>query len=352
MGILESIVLGNTVQAWIKAFAAMLATFVVLLIFKGRIGRNLAQLAGKIRTETGDMLKGLLGQTRPLFLFVLSIYCGFMFLELPVAFFSKLQHVFVLLVLVQVGIWCAWLITSWVDHSIQEKKESDPAGATGVGAIGFLLRLGLWVAILLLALENLGFNITALLTGLGVGGIAVALAVQNILGDLFASLTIVLDKPFVIGDSINIGELTGTVEHIGLKTTRIRSLSGEQLIFSNANLLQSRIKNFSKMRERRIVFSLGVTYQTSAEKLKAIPQSIRGIIESHQQVRFDRVHFKAYGDSSLIFEIVYFVLDPDYNKFMDIQQSVNFAIFEHFQSGGIEFAYPTHTVFLDKLKES
>lgn len=349
---MDSMVLGNAIQAWLKAFAVMLVAFAVLLIIKGRIGRKFAHWAGKLRIETGDMLEGLLGQTKPVFLLALSIYCGLMFLELPMGFYSKLQHVITLVVLVQAGIWCAWLITSWVDHGIKEKKESDPAGATGVGAIGFLLRLGLWVAVFLLALENLGFNISALLAGLGVGGIAVALAVQNILGDLFASLTIVLDKPFVIGDTINIGEFTGAVEHIGLKTTRIRSLSGEQLIFSNANLLQSRIKNFSKMRERRIVFSIGVTYQTPAEKLRALPQSIREIIESHQPVRFDRVHFKAYGDFSLIFEIVYFVLDPEYNKSMDIQQSINFAIFDRFQSDGIEFAYPTHTVFLDKLKES
>jgi small-conductance mechanosensitive channel len=344
MGLLEKIVLGNAALAWIKAITAMLATFVVLLVFKGSLGGKFAHLAGKVRPESGRMMEGLLSHTKKFFLLALAIFCGSLFLEIPGAFFAKAQRVLVLIILAQLGIWCAWLISYWVENTIAEKKEMDPAGATGIGAIGFLLRLGLWVAVLLLALENLGFNISALLAGLGVGGIAVALAVQNILGDLFASLTIVLDKPFVIGDAIDVGELTGTVEHIGLKTTRVRSLSGEQIVFSNANLIQSRIKNFNKLTERRILASIGVTYQTPAEKLKQIPHSIRQIIESHESVRFDRAHFKAYGDSSLIFEIVYFVLDPDYKKYMDIQQSVNFAILDRFQLDGIEFAYPTQIV--------
>jgi small-conductance mechanosensitive channel len=229
---------------------------------------------------------------------------------------------------------------------VQRLRQEDPAGATTLTALTVLARIGLWAALLLLALDNVGIDITTLVAGLGIGGVAIALATQNILGDLFASLSIVLDKPFVVGDFIIVGDLLGTVEHVGLKTTRVRSLSGEQLVFSNADLLGSRIRNYKRMVERRIVFSLGVTYQTSEEQLASIPGMLRGIIAAEPGVRFDRAHFKEYGDSALTFEVVYFVLDPDYNVYMDTQERINFAIFRRFAGDGIDFAYPTRTVHL------
>ena len=201
---------------------------------------------------------------------------------------------------------------------------------------------------MLLALDNMGVDISTLVTGLGVGGVAVALAVQNVLGDLFASLSIVLDKPFVIGDFLAVGDLVGNVEQIGLKTTRVRSLSGEQLIFSNADLLQSRIKNYGRMMQRRILFTIGVTYQTPREKLENIPTILREAIESQKNVRFDRSHFARYGDFSINFESVYFVTVPTYNTYMDTQQAINLRIHERFEQEGIEFAYPTQTLFLVK----
>ncbi|HPK54642.1 MAG TPA: mechanosensitive ion channel family protein, partial [Smithellaceae bacterium] len=200
----------------------------------------------------------------------------------------------------------------------------------------------------LLVLDNLGVNITGLVAGLGIGGIAVALAVQNILGDLLASLSIVLDKPFVIGDSIVVDSFSGTVEHIGLKTTRIRSISGEQLVFSNNDLLKSRIQNYKRMQERRVVFGFGVTYQTPLEKLPLINRIIREIIAAQPNSRFERVHFKEYGDSALNYEVVYFVMTPEYGIFMDVQETINLEIFRRFQEEGIEFAYPTRTVLIQK----
>ena len=200
--------------------------------------------------------------------------------------------------------------------------------------------------ILLLILENVGVDVTALIAGLGVGGIAVALAAQNILGDLFSSMSIVLDKPFVLGDFIIVGDMMGTVEKIGLKTTRVRSLSGEQLIFSNSDLLGSRIRNFKRMQERRIVFSIGVAYDTPAEKLTAIPGMLRAAVEAQEPVRFDRAHFAKFGDSALIYEVVYFVLKPDYNLSMDIQQAINLRLFREFADRQIEFAFPTQTLHL------
>jgi small-conductance mechanosensitive channel len=189
-------------------------------------------------------------------------------------------------------------------------------------------------------------NVTALITGLGIGGVAIALALQAVLGDLFASLSIVLDKPFVIGDFITVGEFAGTVEHVGLKTTRVRSLSGEQVIFSNSDLLNGRIRNFKRMSERRILFGVGVTYQTPLESLRKIPGMIRAIVEGQSKTRFDRCHFKGFGDSSFDIETVYFVLDPDYAVYMDIQQAINFEIIRQFTAEGITFAYPTRTLFV------
>jgi MscS family membrane protein len=182
--------------------------------------------------------------------------------------------------------------------------------------------------------------------GLGIGGIAVALALQNVLSDLFASLSIVLDKPFVVGDFVGVGEFLGTVEYVGLKTTRLRSLSGEQIVFSNSDLLGSRLRNYKRLRERRAVFQIGVTYDTPEPKLRAIPKLLRSIVEAQQNTRFDRAHFRTYGPYSLDFEVVYFVLVSDYNDYMDIQQAINFEVFTRFQTEGIEFAFPTQTLFV------
>jgi small-conductance mechanosensitive channel len=212
--------------------------------------------------------------------------------------------------------------------------------------VGFLMRLVVWAAVLLLLLDNLGVNVTTLIAGLGVGGIAVALAAQNVLGDLFASLSIVLDKPFVVGDFIAVADFMGSVEHVGLKTTRLRSLSGEQVIFSNTDLLGSRIRNYGRMFERRVVSSIGVTYQTPAAKLRRIPEIIREIVQGQSKVRFDRAHFHKLGDSSLGFEFVYYVLTADYNHYMDVQQNINLALLEKLAEEGVEFAYPTQTLFV------
>lgn len=182
--------------------------------------------------------------------------------------------------------------------------------------------------------------------GLGIGGIAVALALQNILGDLFASLSIVLDKPFVVGDFIVVDDLRGVIERVGIKTTRVRSLDGELLVFANGDLLKSRIRNFQRMQERRVLFTVGVTYQTPLEKLKQIPQWLRNVVEAQPRTRYDRAHFREYGDSAPVFEIVYYVLDRDYNVFMDVQQAVNLAIFERCAREGVDFAYPTRTLYL------
>jgi len=218
--------------------------------------------------------------------------------------------------------------------------------SSSLGIIGFVLRVLVWLLVILLALDNFGVDITALVAGLGVGGIAVALAVQNVLGDLFASLSITLDRPFVLGDFIVVDDFAGSVEHIGVKSTRLRSLHGEQIVMANADLLGSRIRNYGRMQERRVLFTLGVTYETPREALLQIPAIIRRCIETQAETRFDRSHFAHYGASSLDFETVYFVLSADFTKHMDIRQAVYFAIHEAFEAAAIKRAYPTQKLWL------
>jgi len=198
----------------------------------------------------------------------------------------------------------------------------------------------------LLALENLGIDVTALLAGIGIASVAIGLALQNVLSDLFASLSIVLDKPFEVGDFIVVGDVVGSVEHVGLRTTRLRSLTGEQLVVANGDLLSSRIRNYRRMTERRVVFGFGVTYDTPTAVLREIPDLVRGLVEAHDGVRFDRAHFKTLGPSSLDFEVVYWMLDANYLRFMDVQQEVNLGLMDGLAGKGVEFAFPTQTIHL------
>src|SRR5690606_5466649 len=246
--------------------------------------------------------------------------------------------------LLQIGLWATAALDVALRMRRDQQLQEHPDAVAAMDVLGFVVRLVVWTVVILVILDNLGVKVTALIAGLGIGGVAVALATQNILGDLFASLSIVLDKPFVVGDFLSIVEYSGSVEKVGIKTTRVRSLSGEQLIFSNNDLLNSRIRNFGRMFQRRVVFTIGVIYETPAEKLRRIPGIIREALEAQEKVRFDRSHFQKYGDYALVFETVYYVLSPDYNYYMDVQQTVNLIIFERFVEEEIRFAYPAQTI--------
>ncbi len=338
----------NTLEQWAIAAGIALAVMFGVWVFRRIVVARLAAVTRDTETSWGLSLAAMLSATRTLLLWPIALYVASMTLELPPRIERVVSAVTVISLLVQAALWGNALIAEYLRRYVKQKASQDAAAATSVSVLGFMARLILWAVITLLALSNLGFDITALVAGLGIGGIAVALAAQNILGDVFASLSIVLDKPFVIGDFIIVGDMLGTVEHIGMKTTQVRSLSGELIIFANADLLSSRVRNFKRMAERRVVFNLGVTYQTRAEQLARIPELLREIVVSQPKVRFDRSHFKDYGDFSLNFETVYFVLDPDYNKFMDTQQAVNLEVFRRFAAEGIEFAYPTQTLFVQR----
>jgi small-conductance mechanosensitive channel len=339
------VVFGNPVSRWLSAIAISLFIFLLLrLIVRVAQGR-LTTKANKTETKIDDYITEFLADVRQWVLLIIALCIGMNVLEQSDSARNTMQLILVIAALFQAGLWAARLVSLLVPHYF---GADDPAKSSAIGLISFVGQVVVWSLVLILILDNAGVNITALVAGLGVGGIAVALAVQNILGDLLGSLSIVLDKPFQVGDFIIVGDLLGTVERIGIKTTRVKSLSGEQLIFANSDLLASRVRNFKRMEERRVVFSIGVTYQTPAEKLKIVPDIITSAINAEEQTRFDRCHFKSYGDFALIFEVVYYVLAPDYNLYMDIQQRINLHIYTEFENQGIEFAYPTQTIFLEK----
>lgn len=340
--------LDNSIQNWILALAVAAIALIALFLIKRLSTSRFATLAKQTDNPWDDAVADMLSRTQSLFVLIVALFLGSLFLSLADEYRQIAYTVAAIALLIQGGAWLNRLLLFWLQQDRTKRKESDPASIAAVNIMGFVGRVLLWAVVLLLVLENLGFDVTALVAGLGVGGIAVALAVQNILGDLFASLSIVLDKPFDIGDFLIIDDHLGSVEYVGLKTTRMRSLSGEQLVFSNTDLLKSRIKNYGRMFERRVVFTLGVTYQTPHEKLRQIPAIIRAAVEAQGPVRFDRCHFRSYEDFSLAFETVYYVLEPDYNKYMDIQQAINLQVHAHFAEEGIEFAYPTQTLFLEK----
>jgi small-conductance mechanosensitive channel len=338
-------ILNNPLGDWILALACAAAVYAAAHLAKAVLLKPLRRADQDRHSTWHDIVFKVLAQIHPAFLLIAAVYAGTGFLALPAAS-RVIAKLFLIVLLLQVGRLASQAIRAWFDYYRSQQLEKNAEAVTMLSSISFLLRMLLWTFLLLVGLDNFGINITSLVAGLGVGGVAVALAVQNILGDIFASFSIVLDKPFVIGDFIIVGEHMGTVEYVGLKTTRLRSLSGEQLIFANDDLLRSRIRNYKRMFERRVVFGLGVLYQTPPDKLERIPGLLRAIVEAQRPVRFDRAHFKEFGAFSLNFEIVYWVLDPDFNVYMDVQQAVNLAIFKRFAQEGIAFAYPTQTLYL------
>jgi small-conductance mechanosensitive channel len=339
-------ILDNTVLVWVTTAVVFVLVWTVLGILRRVLRKRLASFAADRASAAMQVAHHVIGRTSSWFLVFVALLVASRFLHSTPWTDTLIPRIVTIVLLVQLGLWATTALATFINLRREQQITADPGAVAALDLLGFVLRLLVWVGVLLVMLDNLGVNITALVAGLGVGGIAVALAAQNILGDLFASLSIVLDKPFVVGDFLIIGEFLGSVEHVGLKTTRLRSLSGEQVVFANADLLSSRIRNYGRMFERRIVFSVGVTYQTPAEKLKRIPTIIRKAIEAQKPIRFDRAHFQAFGDSSLAFEAVYYVLSPEYNIYMDIQQNINLTLYEQFAAEGIEFAYPTRTVFL------
>ena len=326
-----------------------LGVYIALEIIRRVILTRVRKMSLKTDILLDDLVVAILDQTKRFFILATSLFVGLHFLGLSKQHYAYAVKAYIIIFAIQTIIWGREGITSWAEFTIL-KKHNDPSVRTSLGFVSILLKFIFIVLVLLLALDNLGADVTTFIAGLGVGGIAIALATQNILGDLFSSLSIVMDKPFVIGDFISLGDWVGTIEHIGLKTTRIRSLTGEQITISNSDLVSSRVRNFKRMTERRIVFQLGVTYQTKRENLLRAPELLRSVIEQQDGVRFDRAHFFRYGASSLDFETVYWVLSPDYNEYADIHQKILYKIHQVFEENELEFAYPTQTLHIESVK--
>ncbi|QSX32310.1 mechanosensitive ion channel family protein [Shewanella avicenniae] len=340
-------ILGNELSEWIVAIGILLVGMVVTVLLKWLVLNRLDAIARRLKLTFVDAINAALQQTYIVILFFPLTLFAANWLELPKGAAKGLYVFATIAFFLQLGIWFSAAAAKVIQHSRQHALETNAAAATSLAAVSFLSRLVIWAIILLLTLDNIGIDVTALVAGLGVGGVAVALAVQNILGDLFASLSIIIDKPFEIGDFIVVGDYMGVVANIGLKTTRISSLGGEQIVFSNSDLLSARVRNYKRMEQRRVVFSFGVLYQTSADQLAQIPEIVRSIIDGLETTQFDRAHFFKFGNSSLDFEVVYYVKSADYNVYMDAQQQINLALVRQFAEHNIVFAYPTRSLYLE-----
>lgn len=329
------------------ALAIALVINLTVLLGKRVAHRTLSERAIRTAGVWDDVTLMVVSRVRQWLVFPVSLYVASHYLTLPAVAMTALKAVAVLCLFIQAGLLVSAFLEFYIDRARARAAATNVGATTGMAALAFIGRVAIWSIMLLLALTNLGVDVTAFVAGLGVGGVAVALAVQNILGDLFASLSIVLDKPFEVGDFIIVDDYLGTVEQVGLKTTRIRSLWGEQLIMSNGDLLKSRVRNYKRMRERRVVWSFGVEYKTSADQLERIPKMIRAIVDGVEKARFDRAHLMKFGDSGLEFEVVYYVLDPDFNLHMDIQQQIQLGLIRGLEKERISFAFPTRTITFD-----
>jgi small-conductance mechanosensitive channel len=337
--------MNNPLQQWLLFIAVTVLGSIALLLIAKALRRSFAVLDRKIPGDFAKILAETMQRTKFVLLFFVALDAGARFLVLGASLANASKYVAIIAGGIQIGIWATYLVSRIVAYAVQ-RVSGEEAVSSAANVLSIVTKVVVWSIVLLLVFDNLGFDITTLIAGLGIGGLAIAMASQQVLSDLFASLSILIDKPFRVGDFIIVGELMGTVEKVGLKTTRLRSLSGEELIFSNGDLLASRVRNYKTMEERRVVFTIGVEYNTPSEKLKRIPQIIRDAVESNATTRFDRCHFSRYGDFSLNFETVYYVLMADYTAYMDIQQSINLRIYEAFEQEGIVFAFPTQTVHL------
>ena len=340
---------GNTANEYLISLGVFVLIIIILKIFK-QVGINkLRKLADHTRVEFDDMLIKFIESIGWLFYFILALYFSLKFINLP-QIVDKIVYYSAIVIVVWYVVKVFQEIIDFGTKKIisKRRKENEKFEPANLNLLTKILKGVVWVTAVIIVLQNFGYNISALIAGLGIGGVAVAFALQNILGDIFASFSIYFDKPFEIGDFIVVGDDMGTVKKIGIKSTRLQTLQGQELVVSNKELTEVRVNNYKKMEKRRIVFSFGVEYETPTEKVKKIPQIVKSIIDKIELADLDRVHFKEFGDFSLNYEVVYYIGSSDYNKYMDIQEKINLELKEEFEKENISFAYPTQTVYLNK----
>ena len=329
---------------WINLAIVLCITIVSFLVLRtilGIVTRRLSKLATGAKTKFLGIAAELLSRTSNLLILAFSLLIALKTVELSPRWESTMSHGWFIALAFQIALWMDTGVRLWMESLTRDGKARNPVTTT---IIGIMIRIVVWTMMLLSILANLGVDITAMIASLGVGGIAIALAVQTLLSDIFASLSIGVDKPFEIGDFVVCGEVAGNIEHIGLKTTRIRSLSGEQVVCSNADLLSQTIHNYKRMNTRRIVFKFGISYKTPASKLREVSQLVRRIIESIEKAKFDRAHFFAFDNSQLTYEVVYIMQTADYNAYMDVQEEINLRLLEGIHELEVDFAFPIRQV--------
>jgi small-conductance mechanosensitive channel len=344
--IAELPIFNNSLLDWGFALGIAVISLVVLLTIRRAVRAYHKRMIATSETELLEIPMQVLSRTTLLLMLVVSLFIGAQWLTSGPTSQRMLNSAVTIALFWQAGIWMMASASVYMERKRQRSLTTDRAAVGSLSIISFVVNVVIWAMVLLLTLDNLGIDITALIAGLGIGGIAVALAVQNVLGDLFASLSITLDRPFVVGDFLILGDFLGSVEYIGIKSTRLRSLSGEQIIISNSDLLGSRVRNYGRMNERRVVFATRIPYETPLDQLEVVPGLIRQIIESEDLTRFDRSHLATHAPGSIDYETVYYVLSADYNKYMDIQQSINLRLHRELEQRGIKFAYPTQRMFV------
>ena len=343
---LDRIFLENTLRDWFIAVGIVIVLFGLAKVIQYVVLRGIKAYSEKSRSTFDDLIVAIIERAALPLAYFLAFYTGFRYLSFP-ARVTQIVHVAIMAVAIFYIIRGISIFIRYTFLRFAKAKSKDDPQARQVKGILAIVQIILWVIGILFLIENLGYDITTMVAGLGIGGIAIALAAQTILGDLFSYLVIFFDKPFEVGDFIIVDDKLGSIEYVGIKSTKIRSLSGEQLIMSNTDLTNSRIQNYKRMEKRRIQFGFKVAYETLPEKLKTIPVTVRNIIESDTMTQFDRAHFAAFGDFSLEFQVVYYVLSPDYNIYMDVQQKINLAIVEAFMKDGIRFAIPVQRLFVN-----
>ncbi|HXQ30735.1 MAG TPA: mechanosensitive ion channel family protein [Steroidobacteraceae bacterium] len=337
------ILLGNPLSDWAYALSLGLATFVILLFLRRQLGQRALRFAGMELPQGVRLLLTLLRKTQPFVLFAVSLLVGSKYLDLGARAERVTTVVIVVLLALQIGIWLSALVRFYLEA--QSAHATDRSAQTMVTIVQFVANLIIWSLVLLLALDNLGVQVKALLTGLGIGGIAVALAVQSVLGDLLASISIALDKPFAVGDALTLDQgYAGTVEAIGIKSTRLRSATGEQIILPNSELVRVRIRNFGRLTQWRSVFRFGIACGTPAASLEAIPRIVRAAVTAQPAARFERAHFVSISATALDFEVSYAVASADYGTFLDTQQAINLALTAELERRSIAFAAPVQAV--------
>tara|TARA_Y100000996_G_scaffold368198_1_gene314461 strand:+ start:1321 stop:2355 length:1035 start_codon:yes stop_codon:yes gene_type:complete len=336
--LLTNILTDNSLADWIVAGSIFVATVVVVKMTVAVVASKIASVAARTETELDDVIVRCLQNVKLISVLGLGLYLASLSLILPSGLNVFLQSALILILLFQGGLWSNALLDHILMAWAEDKFRKDPTITTALGSIGFLTRCGVWSIFLMLALGNIGVDVGPLVASLGIGGIAFALALQNVLGDLFGSFTIVFDKPFVVGDYIEIGGFEGTVRTVGLKSTRIEALSGEQLVLANSDLLSGRIRNFNRRDRRRVNFIVTVTYDTPSEKIQRIPEIIQGVIDAEEKAVYDRSFLKRLGDYGIDFEVVYYIKAPDLGSFGVVNHNINMEILKRFAIEEIGFA--------------